>query len=111
MAELVYERSAYGYYPTLFVVRVINTVVGVIEAMLALRLALELLGASTASAFVLWVFTVTERLVAPFFGAFPSLSLGSAVLDLSTIFAMAGYAVIGWLAIRVLSFFLHSLDA
>ncbi len=93
------------YYPAIFVARVINWVIGVIEFVLALRLLLELLGASSASAFVAWIYSVSAALLGPFAGAFPSLYFGgSSVLDVVAILAMIGYAVLGWLLIQLLSF-------
>ena len=77
---------------------------GLIEAMLALRLILQLLGANPASAFIAWVYGVTDAFVWPFAGAFPTLTVGAFAIEFSTIFAMIGYAVIGWLIGRVFAF-------
>lgn len=103
MTELIVERSYY-YYPGTFVLRLINGLVGIIEAAFVLRLILELLGASPSSAFVAAVYEITGRLLGPFAGAFPNFSLGVGfVIDVSTIVAMIGYAIVGWLVIRLLS--------
>lgn len=101
--ERTYTDTGY-YYPYAFVMRVINTIIGVIEMMLALRLVLEFFAASTASAFVAWVYEVTDSIIGPFAGAFPNLFIGGFPLELSTIFAMIGYAMIGWLIMQLLSF-------
>lgn len=107
MAEIVLRRS---YYPRVFVVRVINMLIGIVEFALAGRLVLELLGASTSSPFVEWVYTVTDALVQPFAGAFPALSVGSgSMIDVVAIFAMIGYAVIGLVVIQLLLFIFSSI--
>ncbi|MDO8481693.1 MAG: YggT family protein [bacterium] len=103
MAELVIEHS--HYYPGTFVPRLINGIIGIIEAVLSLRLVLELLGASPSARFIAFVYQITDGLLGPFAGAFPSFSLGgNFVIDLSIIVAMIGYAILGWLIIRLLSF-------
>lgn len=105
MAAIVYEDRPYywWYYPSGVPALIVNWIVSIIEFLLAARLLLVLFGASAASDFVAWFYYVTGRLVGPFFGAFPNLSLGGFVIELSTIFAMIGYAIIGWLIVQVLA--------
>ena len=103
MADIVYERPYNWFSPSMFAHRVVNTVFGIIGFMLTLRFVLILLGANAGAPFVAWVYSVTNGLVAPFSGAFPSLNFGGFVLDLTTIFAMIGYAIISWLVLRLLS--------
>ena len=110
MAELIYERPyVWYYYPVNFISQIVYAVIGIIQFMLALRLVLVLLGANPAAEFVAWVYSVTGRLAAPFLGAFPALNLGGFVIELSIIFAMIGYAIIGWLIMRVISLVTASL--
>lgn len=104
MAYLVSERVYYWFYPSEFAARVIHWGVSLIEFMLTLRLILGFLGASPSSQFVAWIYSVTGRFVAPFSGAFPNLYFGGFTIELSTIFAMIGYAIIGWLLVQILSF-------
>lgn len=104
MAELVYQRPySSRSYPSLMVLRVINVVLSIIEFLLALRIVLELLGASASSQFVAWVYAVTDALIGPFASAFPNWSVGGFVIDVSAIFAMIGYAIIAWLVSWLLS--------
>src|SRR4051812_43988344 len=99
MAELVLERQY--YYPELMVSRIVNTIVGIIETLLAIRFVLKLLGASDGSQFIAWYYDLTGRFVAPFFGAFPSFDLAGFQIETATILAMVAYAIIGWLLIRL----------
>ena len=102
MAEYVVDHVIYR--PGVLVGRIVNTIIGIIETMLALRLILELLGANSSSQFVAWVYSVTDGLVGPFAGAFPAWVIDGYVLDISTIFAMIGYAILGWIVVQLLSF-------
>ena len=105
--ELALERR---YYPAVFVVRIANAVVGIIEISLAVRIVLELFGASSSSQFVAWIYNVTAPLVGPFLGAFPGLAMGpGSVIDVVAILAMIGYAVLGWIIVRLLMFIFSSL--
>lgn len=102
MAEIIIDRE---YYPAIFVARIVNIVIGIIEAALTVRLVLMLFGANPASPFIAWVYGVTGGLLGPFAGAFPSLSLGGAsALDIVAILGMIVYAVVGWLILQFLSF-------
>jgi len=101
MTTVIVEQD---YYPALFVARVANTIIGVIEAFLIVRLVLELFGANPAAPFIGWIYGVSGALMGPFMNAFPAFSLGGAsALDLTALLAMIVYAAIGWLVIEVLS--------
>jgi hypothetical protein len=63
-------------------------------ALLGLRFVLRLLGASSASGFVSFIYTVTYPFVAPFFGMFRTqFGYGVARLEFETLVAMAAYAI------------------
>jgi hypothetical protein len=100
----VYERSYYPYYPADLPVLIVRWMVNVIEFLLALRFLFVLFGADPASSFVAWLYQVTGHLISPFAGAFPDLVLGGFVVDVSTVLAMIGYAVVGWLILQVFAF-------
>jgi hypothetical protein len=73
-------------------------VLGVIEVMLAFRLVFKLLGASTTSPFVNFLYYVTKPFIMAFAGIFETLSekvtATQFVLEPATIIAMIVYAVI-----------------
>jgi hypothetical protein len=101
--------AEYNYYPGAFVARIINGVFGLIEALLALYLVLELLGANSSSPFIAWVYGITGPLIGPFAGAFPGLSIGGGYqVELAILVAMIGYAIICWLINMLLSFLFSS---
>ncbi|MDO8575970.1 MAG: YggT family protein [bacterium] len=99
----VYGREY--YYPAGFAVRLVNILIGLIEAAFALRIILKLLAANPSSQFVALTYDITDRLLGPFAGALPVFVIGgNMVLELSVVLAMIGYSVLGWLVIRLLHF-------
>lgn len=71
-------------------------IVGIIDVLIAIRFVLKLLGASTASPFVTFMYGVTAPLVAPFNGIFGAGAQGSYVLEPASLVAIVIYALIGW---------------
>jgi hypothetical protein len=107
MAELVYMNSI---SPAVLAERVINVIVGIIELLLAIRLVLELLGANAGAPFIAWIYNASWSLVAPFSGAFPSISLGgNSLIDFSTVLAMIAYAILGWIVVKLVFFVFNAI--
>src|SRR5687767_12012897 len=104
MTAYVISRDLYYSHTGVVVARIINTVIGIIQFFLVVALVLQLLGANPGAAFVAWIYSVASGLMGPFAGAFPSLPLLWGTLDLSLIFAMIGYSIIGWLLHKLLAF-------
>jgi hypothetical protein len=75
---------------------VVGFIVGVVDIVIAARFLGKLLGASTQSAFVSSIYSVSGPLVAPFKGIFGN--AGSTVNSFETadLVAIVVYAVIGW---------------
>jgi len=67
---------------------------GAIIALLALRLAFQLLGASQASGFVDFIYGLSGVFVAPFFGIFGEPSFGSSQFETSTVVAIVIYGLL-----------------
>lgn len=108
MAEFLVQRP---YYPAVFVARVINVIIGIIEIVLILRILLDLFGANSVSQFVNWIYGVSTVLLSPFAGAFSPFSLGNgSEFDIVAVLAMIIYAFIGWLLIQLLSFIFVSVS-
>jgi uncharacterized protein YggT (Ycf19 family) len=76
--------------------QVIWWVVGLIDTLIAIRFILKLFGASTGSAFVQFMYTITDGLVAPFHGIFNTAASGRSVLEPESLVAMAIYTLLGW---------------
>jgi hypothetical protein len=96
-------------YSRRIILRILDVVLGIVELLLAGRFFLRLLGANGGSGFMAWLYRVTDQLLGPFAGAFPSVSLsGNYVIEFSTLFAMLIYAFIGWIIIRLVAFVIDS---
>jgi hypothetical protein len=69
---------------------------GILEALIALRIGLKLIGANPASPIVALIYGLTYLFLFPFQGMVATPSAGSIVLELSSLFAMLIYALIAW---------------
>ena len=69
---------------------------GILEAMIALRIGLKLIAANPDSPIVALIYGFTYLFLFPFVGMTVTPSAGGMVLELSSFFAMAIYALIAW---------------
>jgi len=69
---------------------------GFLEALIALRIGLMLIGANPGSPIVALIYGFTSLFLFPFTGLIGSPSAGNMVLELSSLFAMLIYALIAW---------------
>jgi len=67
-----------------------------IDVLIAGRFLLELLGASSQSSFVGFVYGVTAPLVAPFHGIFANSGSAGNVFEPAALVAIAVFALLGW---------------
>jgi YGGT family len=71
-------------------------IVGFVDVLLAIRFILKLLGGSTVSGFVTFMYDITQPLVAPFHGIFNTSVQGRSILEPESLVAIAIYSLIGW---------------
>jgi hypothetical protein len=74
---------------------------GILEALIALRIGLMLIGANPGSPIVALIYGFTSLFLFPFTNLISSPTVGNMVLELSSMFAMLIYALIAWTAERV----------
>jgi hypothetical protein len=74
---------------------------GILEALIALRIGLMLIGANPGSPIVALIYGFTSLFLFPFTGLVGSPTFGSMVLELSSLFAMLIYGLIAWAAERM----------
>ncbi len=80
-----------------------NTIFGIVEFFIGLRIILKLFGASTSAPFVSWVYETTNPLLRPFLGMFPSPRLeGGFIIEFSALFGLLVYAFIGYLIEQII---------
>ena len=77
-------------------VPVIWWIVGFVDVLLTIRFVLKLLGGSTVSGFVTFMYDITQPLVAPFHGIFNTAVQGRSILEPESLVAIAIYSLIGW---------------
>ena len=76
--------------------------VGLIDTLIAIRFFMRLLGASSDSGFVRFVYGITGPLVAPFRGIFAESGQGTYILEPAAIVAILIYSLIGWALIALI---------
>jgi uncharacterized membrane protein len=87
---------------TLKATQLVWLLLGILEVLLALRILLKLIAANASSPIAAFIYSFTDIFLVPFAGLTPTPSAGGMVLEISTIFAMFIYALIGWAIERVI---------
>jgi uncharacterized protein YggT (Ycf19 family) len=77
-------------------VQIIWFLISLITTLISVRFVLKLLGASTQSGFVTFIYGLTDGLVAPFRAVFPGASSQSSTVDVASLVAIVVYALVGW---------------
>ena len=75
---------------------------GVLEALIALRIGLKLIGANAASPVAVFLYGFTDLFLWPFAGLLGTPQAAGMVLELSSVIAMLVYAQIGWALERLI---------
>jgi hypothetical protein len=75
---------------------------GILEALIALRIGLKLIGANPESPIVALIYGFTYLFLFPFEGLVGSPGSGHMVLELSSMFAMLIYGLIAWAMERII---------
>lgn len=82
------------------ITQLIWLLLGILEALIILRIGLKLIGANADSPIVALIYGFTYLFLFPFEGLVGSPSAGGMVLELSSMFAMLIYGLIAWAAER-----------
>ena len=84
------------------VTRIIWTLLGLLEVLLALRFMLKLIGANAASGFAVFIYGLTGVFTLPFTGLVSTWVSGKTILEVTTLIAMGIYALLFWGVVRVI---------
>ena len=76
-------------------------VLTILEAVLAFRFFLKLLGANPGAGFTHFIYAVTWPFTAPFLAVFPRTEISGSVFEWTTLLAMVVYWLIAWAIIRL----------
>jgi hypothetical protein len=82
--------------------RIMYTLLGILEILLGLRFMLKLIAANPDSGFSVFVYGVTGLFVAPFNALIGTPTYGGAAFEATTLIAMAIYALLFWVLIRII---------
>jgi hypothetical protein len=91
-AASVSEPGSYNFRAA----AVVGFVVGLVDVLIAARFLGKLLGASSSSAFVHFIYQLSGVMVAPFTGIFGDTGNKTNTFETASLVAIVVYAVIGW---------------
>jgi hypothetical protein len=98
------QRSS-GVWVAERAVMITYLVLGIMEALIITRVILKLLAANPEAGFVRVIYDRSALFVAPFQGIFPTPATQNSVLELSSLVAIAVYALIAWGIVRLIAIF------
>jgi len=81
--------------------RILYTVLGILEILLGLRFLLKLIAANPDSGFTVFIYGITGVFIAPFRAILGTPTFGGSSLEVTTLVAMAVYALLFWVLARV----------
>ncbi|GAP13591.1 predicted integral membrane protein [Longilinea arvoryzae] len=96
-----HEQGREQRVATFKVTQLIWLLLGILEALIALRVVFKLIGVNAANPFASLLYNVTEIFVAPFASLIGAPAAGGMVLEISSILAMFIYLLIGWALERI----------
>lgn len=74
---------------------------GMLEALLGMRVFLKLIAANPASGFAQFIYRVSDVFLLPFFGLTQTPSANGSTLEIFTIIAMIVYTILCWFAVYI----------
>jgi YggT family protein len=83
--------------------QILMTILGILEIGLGLRLVLKMIAANASSGFADFVYGITAPFLAPFAGLVGTPTSGGTILEITTLIAMAVYALLFWIVIQVIA--------
>jgi len=92
------ERQIFTFKAT----QLVWLLLGILEALLALRFVLKLIAANPDSPIAVFIYGFTSLFLWPFAGLTAAPSAGGMVLEFSTLIAMVIYGLIGWALERLI---------
>ena len=82
-------------------IQVIWYLLGLIEALLAFRFILKLLGANSFSGFVGFIYSLTQFFVYPFSSIFGKTQVSGIIFEWTTLVAMLVYLFLAWAIVKL----------
>jgi YggT family protein len=99
--QVTRDVAAEGRLRGALVTQIIGAILGILEILLGLRFLLKLIAANPNSGFAVFIYGITKPLVAPFTALVGTPTSGGTILEVTTLIAMAVYALLFWVVVRV----------
>ena len=99
--QVTRDVAAEGRLRGALVTQIIGAILLFLEILLGLRFLLKLIAANPNSGFAVFIYGITEPFLAPFKALVGTPTSGGTVLEVTTLIAMAVYALLFWVVIRV----------
>lgn len=96
-----HEAGQEGRVATFKATQLIWLILGILEALLALRFIFKLIGVNAANGFAQFLYGLTGIFVAPFASLTGAPASQNMVFEFSTLIAMVIYALVGWALERI----------
>jgi len=100
--EVIRDVAAERRLRLALVTQIVWAILGLLEVLLGLRFLLKLIAANAASGFAVLIYGVTQLFIAPFELLVGTPTSGGIILEVTTLIAMAIYALIFWGVVSVL---------
>ena len=84
------------------VTQIIWAILGLLEILLGLRFALKVIAANPHSGFAVFIYGITKPFLAPFTALVGTPKSGGTVFEVTTLIAMAVYALLFWIVVSVI---------
>lgn len=99
--QVTRDVAAEGRLRSALVTQIIGAILGLLEILLGLRFILKLIAANPNSGFAVFVYGITKPFLAPFTALVGTPESGGTILEVTTLIAMAVYALFFWVVVRV----------
>jgi len=83
------------------VTQIVWGVLGLLEILLGLRFVLKMIAANANSGFAVFIYGITKPFLAPFTALVGTPKSGGMILEVTTLIAMAVYALLFWVVVRI----------
>jgi uncharacterized membrane protein len=100
--QVTRDVAAEGRLRFLQIDRILYTLLGILEILLGLRFVLKLIAANPDSGFTVFIYGITGLFMSPFNAIIGTPTFGGSSFEVTTLIAMAVYALFFWVLVRVI---------
>jgi uncharacterized membrane protein len=100
--QVTRDVAAEGRLRFLQIDRIMYLLLGILEILLGIRFVLKLIAANPDSGFTIFIYNITQIFIAPFNAIIGTPKISGSVIEVTTLIAMAVYALLFWILVRVI---------